>query len=149
MFLRLLRLGAAACAQPEQAPAPAAAAAAATAAATHVRYLVVGAGPGGLQLAHYLESAGRDYLVLDSARGAASFFAAFPRWRQLISINKAEVGALGAASQAYAERHDWNSLLSDASHARARAPVAASTTDARLHAAALAPALRFPSWSDD
>jgi hypothetical protein len=35
--------------------------------AEYHRYVVVGAGPGGLQLAHYLESAGRDYLVLDKA----------------------------------------------------------------------------------
>ena len=29
------------------------------------RYIVLGAGPGGLQMAHYLASAGRDYLVVD------------------------------------------------------------------------------------
>jgi cation diffusion facilitator CzcD-associated flavoprotein CzcO len=92
----------------------------------HVRYLVLGAGPGGLQLAHYLESAGRDYLVLDAQARPASFFERFPRWRQLISINKREVGR--ADSLAFAERHDWNSVLSDASHA---AGGFASTTDAR------------------
>lgn len=32
------------------------------------RYIVVGAGPGGLQIAHYLDSAGRDYLVLEKVR---------------------------------------------------------------------------------
>lgn len=32
------------------------------------RYVIIGAGPGGIQLAHYLDSAGRDYLVLDKVR---------------------------------------------------------------------------------
>lgn len=32
------------------------------------RYLVVGAGPGGLQMGHYLDTAGRDYLILDKVR---------------------------------------------------------------------------------
>jgi len=34
----------------------------------YVRYAVLGAGPGGLQMAHYLDSAGRDYLVIDRVR---------------------------------------------------------------------------------
>jgi NADPH-dependent glutamate synthase beta subunit-like oxidoreductase len=29
------------------------------------KYIIIGAGPGGLQLAHYLDSAGRDYLIID------------------------------------------------------------------------------------
>lgn len=52
---------------------------------THYKYIVVGAGPGGLQTAHWLESAGRDYLVLEKEAHAASFFEKYPRWRQLIS----------------------------------------------------------------
>jgi hypothetical protein len=79
----------------------------------HHRYLVVGAGPGGLQAAHYLSSAGRDYLVLDSASEAGSFFSTYPRWRQLISINKVETGREEAD---FNMRHDWNSLLSEPSH---------------------------------
>lgn len=50
----------------------------------HHKYVIVGAGPGGLQLAHYLQSAGRDYLVLEQHAVAASFFTRYPRWRQLI-----------------------------------------------------------------
>lgn len=83
------------------------------------RYLVVGAGPAGLQLAHYLESAGRDYLVVDQADEPGSFFARYPRWRQLISINKP---ATGTSSLDFSLRHDWNSLLSEPSHAAAQAP---------------------------
>ena len=57
------------------------------------RYIIVGAGPAGLQMAHYLDSAGRDYLVLDRAASVGSFFERFPRFRQLISINKPHAGS--------------------------------------------------------
>ena len=149
LFVLLLQLlfgsyveGASSDDQPTEPPLPA-----------YARYVVLGAGPGGLQIAHYLSSAGRDYIVLDAADAPASFFADFPRWRQLISINKREVGRTDSLS--YAERHDWNSLLSDASHsARAAAsseagsPPIVSTTDARLDVASLNASLRFTSWSD-
>ena len=110
----------------------------------YVRYLIVGAGPGGLQVAHYMESAGRDYLVLESAERPASFFASYPRFRQLISINKREVGRDDSLDFAF--RHDWNSLLSDASHSASSGSFA-STTDARLTPTSLAPALRFTNYS--
>jgi cation diffusion facilitator CzcD-associated flavoprotein CzcO len=113
--------------------------------AEHVRYIVLGAGPGGLQIAHYLESARREYVVLERAAHAASFFERYPRWRQLISINKREVGRTD--SLAFAERHDWNSLLSDASHSAAERPIT-SLSDARLTAESIDPRLRFTSWSD-
>ena len=38
----------------------------------HVRYVIIGAGPGGLQVAHYLDSAGRDYVVLEKSAGPGS-----------------------------------------------------------------------------
>jgi hypothetical protein len=109
-------------------PAAAAATPAAPAATPrYARYVVVGAGPAGLQAAHYLDSAGRDYVVLDRAPAPASFFARFPRWRQLISINKPNTGA---AQLDAVYRQDWNSLLGEHSssnrdHARswAYAPV--------------------------
>jgi cation diffusion facilitator CzcD-associated flavoprotein CzcO len=84
-----------------------------TAAPQYHRYIVVGAGPGGLQIAHYLASAGRDYIVLDGGGSAGSFFHTFPRFRQLISINKR---ATGRSELDFNLRHDWNSLLSEASH---------------------------------
>jgi len=78
---------------------------------TEHKYLLVGAGPGSLQMAHYLESAGRDYLVLEATSGVASFFRKYPRsrpefvllyfshhlmfvqrWRTLISLNKRHTG---------------------------------------------------------
>lgn len=80
---------------------------------TYARYVILGSGPGGLQAAHYLDSAHRDYIVLESTQISGSFFEKYPRWRQLISINKAETGK---ESLDYNLRHDWNSLLSEPSH---------------------------------
>lgn len=80
------------------------------------RYVVVGAGPGGLQLAHFLHSAQRDYVILDSAARPGSFFRSYPRMRQLISINKRIGSDAGDVALDYAMRHDWNSLLTEPSH---------------------------------
>ncbi|MCT2281213.1 NAD(P)-binding domain-containing protein, partial [Micromonospora chalcea] len=74
-------------------------------------YLIVGAGPAGLQLAALLEADGkRDYLVLEQAGIPGAFFATFPRHRQLISINKPHTGSDDPELNL---RLDWNSLLSD------------------------------------
>ena len=69
-----------------------AAAAAPTPAPTFARYVIVGAGPAGLQAAHYLDSAGRDYVVLDREAVAGSFFSTYPRWGELISVSKRHTG---------------------------------------------------------
>ncbi|MGW0433376.1 NAD(P)-binding domain-containing protein [Micromonospora sp. NPDC003197] len=74
-------------------------------------YLIIGAGPAGLQLAALLEADGnRDYLVLEGADIPGAFFATFPRHRQLISINKPHTGSDDPELNL---RLDWNSLLSD------------------------------------
>ena len=74
-------------------------------------YLIVGAGPAGLQLAALLEADGtRDYLVLEQADIPGAFFATHPRHRQLISINKPHTGSDDPELNL---RLDWNSLLSD------------------------------------
>lgn len=75
-----------------------------------LEYLIIGGGPGGLQLAYYLQQAGASYLVLESGPSAGTFFGKFPRHRTLISINKPHVG--GIVDEA-ALRYDWNSLLGD------------------------------------
>jgi thioredoxin reductase len=72
-------------------------------------YLVIGAGPAGLQLAQELGAAGHDYLVLESGKAPGTFFNRFPRHRQLISINKPHTGTDDAELNL---RMDWNSLLS-------------------------------------
>ncbi|GAB3805585.1 NAD(P)-binding domain-containing protein [Micromonospora zhanjiangensis] len=74
-------------------------------------YLIVGAGPAGLQLAALLERDGRrDYLVLEGADGPGAFFTRFPRHRTLISINKPHTGS---DDPEFNLRLDWNSLLGD------------------------------------
>lgn len=75
-----------------------------------VDYLIIGAGPAGLQLGYFLEKAGRSYLILESADKAGAFFEKFPRHRQLISINKVQTGYTDPETNL---RWDWNSLLSD------------------------------------
>lgn len=72
--------------------------------------LIIGAGPAGLQLGYYLERSGRDYLILERGDAPGTFFAAYPRHRQLISINKVYTGVDNAETNL---RWDWNSLLSD------------------------------------
>ncbi len=77
---------------------------------TH-RYLIVGAGPGGLQLSYFLHRAGADYLTLEREDAPGSFFRHYPRHRRLISLNKVHSPAEDPET---ALRWDWNSLLSDA-----------------------------------
>ncbi|QDU86876.1 Phenylacetone monooxygenase [Pirellulimonas nuda] len=76
----------------------------------HHDYLVIGAGPAGLQLGYFLEKAGRDYLLLEGAPAAGSFFEKFPRHDMLISINKVHTGYNDRRSRL---RYDWNSLICD------------------------------------
>ncbi|GAA4240807.1 NAD(P)-binding domain-containing protein [Actinomadura meridiana] len=73
-------------------------------------YLIIGAGPAGLQLGHLLEKARRDYLILEAGSGPGTFFRTFPRHRTLISNNKKHTGTDDPELNL---RMDWNSLLSD------------------------------------
>jgi thioredoxin reductase len=75
-----------------------------------VQYLVIGAGPAGLQLGYFLARAGRDYLILEAGDTPGTFFHTFPRHRRLISINKPHTGWEDPEINL---RMDWNSLLSD------------------------------------
>ncbi|KAG8436422.1 hypothetical protein GDO86_007501 [Hymenochirus boettgeri] len=72
-------------------------------------YCVLGAGPGGLQSARFLEESSRDYIVLERNHVPGSFFLQYPRHRKLISINKRFTGRKNCE---FNLRHDWNSLLS-------------------------------------
>ncbi|XP_027451565.1 FAD-dependent oxidoreductase domain-containing protein 2 [Zalophus californianus] len=80
-----------------------------TSAPPHRDYCVLGAGPAGLQMAYFLQRAGRDYAVFERAPRPGSFFTRYPRHRKLISINKRHTGKANAE---FNLRHDWNSLLS-------------------------------------
>ncbi len=77
---------------------------------THFEYIIIGAGPSGLQMGYYLEKSKRDYLILESGNKAGTFFQKYPRRRKLISINKSYTGN---EDPDFNLRHDWNSLLSD------------------------------------
>lgn len=77
---------------------------------SETKYLIIGAGPSGLQMGYFLGRAGLSYIILERNAHAGSFFSKHPVHRKLISINK---------KYNYFEedefnlRHDWNSLLSD------------------------------------
>uniref|UniRef100_A0A914UQ38 Uncharacterized protein n=1 Tax=Plectus sambesii TaxID=2011161 RepID=A0A914UQ38_9BILA len=73
-------------------------------------YCIVGAGPAGLQLGFFLNRDGHDYVIFEKSDVAGSFFAKYPRHRQLISINKRFTGRY---NKEFNLRHDWNSLMSD------------------------------------
>ncbi|MBO6566615.1 MAG: NAD(P)-binding domain-containing protein [Pseudomonadales bacterium] len=71
--------------------------------------IIVGAGPGGLQLAYFLEQLGIKYKVLERSNICGSFFKKYPAQKRLISINKIHTGH---ESKVKNLRWDWNSLLS-------------------------------------
>lgn len=71
-------------------------------------YVIVGAGPAGLQLSYFLQQAGADYLALEREAAPAHFFRRFPRHRRLISLNKVHTVSDDPEIRL---RWDWNSLL--------------------------------------
>lgn len=73
-------------------------------------YLVVGAGPAGLQLGYYLKRNGRAFEILERGARPGTFFQTYPRHRFLISVNKPNTGQTDPELNL---RWDWNSLLSD------------------------------------
>lgn len=73
-------------------------------------YVIVGAGPAGLQMGYYLEKAKKRYIILEKAPDAGDFFSRYPRQRTLISINKVHTGCDDPEINL---RWDWNSLLCD------------------------------------
>jgi len=73
-------------------------------------YLIIGAGPAGLQLGYFLEKANRNYMILESGDYSGTFFRKYPRHKKLISINKVYTGYDNPEINL---RWDWNSLISD------------------------------------
>lgn len=73
-------------------------------------YIILGAGPAGVQMGYFLAKQGRRYLILEAGETAGSFFNTFPRHGKLISINKVYTGCSDTEVNL---RWDWNSLLSD------------------------------------
>jgi thioredoxin reductase len=74
------------------------------------QYVIVGAGPAGLQLSYFLQQAGADYVTLEAEDAPASFFRTYPRHRRLISLNKVHTMSTDPEIRL---RWDWNSLLND------------------------------------
>lgn len=77
---------------------------------TRLDYIIIGAGPAGLQAAHFMQKNNSSYIVLEKDAVAGSFFKNFPRHGKLISINKVYTGT---DDHEINLRWDWNSLLSD------------------------------------
>src|SRR4029078_4464133 len=73
-------------------------------------YLILGAGPAGLQMGHHLSRAGHSYLILEAGSSPGEFFKTFPRHRTLISSNKVFTGSDDPEVNL---RFDWNSILSE------------------------------------
>jgi thioredoxin reductase len=76
----------------------------------HHEYIVIGGGPAGIQLGYFFEKNKFDYAILEANAIAGSFFATYPRHRNLISINKVHTGIKDERTQF---RWDWNSLIND------------------------------------
>src|ERR1700678_3433889 len=74
------------------------------------QYVIVGAGPAGLQLSYFLQQAGADYVTLEREAAPAQFFRRYPRHRRLISLNKVHTMSTDPEIRL---RWDWNSLLND------------------------------------
>ena len=73
-------------------------------------YIIIGAGPAGLQTAYFLNKYKKKYIILEKTNNVGSFFKKYPIHRKLISINKVHTDN---TNKDFNLRHDWNSLLSD------------------------------------
>ena len=76
----------------------------------YFEYVVIGAGPAGLQMGYYLENTKKNYIIIERNQVPGSFYGRYPRNRMLISINKYFTGK---KHPDFNLRHDWNSLLTD------------------------------------
>ena len=79
--------------------------------------MVVGSGPGGLQLSYALTRLGIDHAVLSDDPAPGGMFRRWPIFQRMLSWTKPYTG-LERRSRDY-ERYDWNSLLADEEDARA------------------------------
>jgi cation diffusion facilitator CzcD-associated flavoprotein CzcO len=76
----------------------------------YIENIIIGAGPGGLQLGYFFEKDKMDYCIIEKDVICGSFFAKHPVDRKLISINKKYTGR---DEPEFNMRHDWNSLICD------------------------------------
>ena len=71
----------------------------------NVDYLIVGAGGGGIQTALLLQKYGHSVQILEKQQTAGSFWTRYPRFQELISVNKR------VANETQIMRYDWHSML--------------------------------------
>src|SRR6266480_734658 len=84
------------------------------------RLIVVGSGPGGLQLSYSLTRLGIDHALLSDDPAPGGMFRRWPVFQRMLSWTKPFAG-VEHHEQAY-ERYDWNSLLADDKENRAVMP---------------------------
>eukprot|EP01060_Flectonema_neradi_P009006 TRINITY_DN16442_c0_g1_i1.p1 TRINITY_DN16442_c0_g1~~TRINITY_DN16442_c0_g1_i1.p1 ORF type:complete len:634 (+),score=110.10 TRINITY_DN16442_c0_g1_i1:1326-3227(+) len=77
---------------------------------TYHEAIIIGAGPGGLQMSYFFKKAGRPHIVLEQNSFVGSSFAKYPRHGTLISLNKKNNFF---KEKEFNMRHDWNSLVED------------------------------------
>lgn len=82
--------------------------------------IVVGSGPGGLQLSYSLTRLGVDHALLSADPAPGGMFRRWPIFQRMLSWTKPFTG-VDQRSRAY-ERFDWNSLLADDEAHRAVMP---------------------------
>jgi thioredoxin reductase len=73
--------------------------------------IVVGSGPGGLQVSYYLSRFGIDHAVLSADDAPGGMFRRWPFFQRLLSWTK-PYAPVARGDPAY-QRYDWNSLLAD------------------------------------
>jgi thioredoxin reductase len=78
--------------------------------------LVVGSGPGGLQLSYSLGRLGVKHAVISADEGPGGMFRKWPLFQRMLSWTKPFAPAERRSRQY--ERYDWNSLLGDEDHLR-------------------------------
>lgn len=76
----------------------------------NIKYLIIGAGPAGLQMGYFMDKDKKDYLILEKEGTAGSFFKTQPVHKKLLSINKKNNFF---EEEEFNQRQDWNSLLCD------------------------------------
>ena len=84
------------------------------------RLIVVGSGPGGLQLSYSLTRLGIDHALLSDDPAPGGMFRRWPVFQRMLSWTKPFAG-VEHHEEAY-ERYDWNSLLADDKENRAVMP---------------------------
>ena len=82
--------------------------------------VVVGSGPGAIQVSHALRARGVDHAVISADPSPGGMFRRWPFFQRLLSWTK-PYAPVDRTERAY-ERYDWNSLLGDRPGERAIAP---------------------------